>query len=258
MVLADVVVALSRPEEAGNIGAVCRAMKNMGLRRLRVIAPPLPLDNAVIRSRAVHAQDLWDEAGRFASLETAVADCALVVGATRRMGRRRKAHSLCPDEVAALFKRHPGPAALVFGNERTGLEDQELRVCSMSSHIPADAAFPSLNLSHAVQIYAYELFKSLGPRYAYPPEADRPPGSRWVPLDQEAMRALVRSITGGLESVGFYKQPGRDEQERFFQDIFSRAGITLREGQYLGDIFSKALRLARFRGGSESPGEGGL
>jgi tRNA/rRNA methyltransferase/tRNA (cytidine32/uridine32-2'-O)-methyltransferase len=56
--------------------------------------------------------------------------------------------------------------------------------------------------------------------------------------------ALARRISGSLESLGFYRHPGREEQERFLRDLFSRAGLTLREGRYLGNIAARAARLA--------------
>ncbi|MDR3139572.1 MAG: TrmJ/YjtD family RNA methyltransferase [Treponema sp.] len=235
MNLSDVVIILSRPAEPGNVGAVCRAMKNMGLSRLALVSPA-PLDEGLVRARAVHAGALWDRAERFDTLAAAVAGCSLVIGTTRRRGKRRKALTLDPAETAACLKTRPGPAALVFGNERTGLEAEELNLCSLASHIPADRAFPSLNLSHAVQIYAYELFRALGP-------AAPEPASSWVPLERQELDLLVRRVTDSLESLGFYKQPGREEQEGFFRDIFSRAGLTRREAQYMGDIFAKAARL---------------
>ncbi|MDR2245409.1 MAG: RNA methyltransferase [Treponema sp.] len=247
MNLEDAVIILSRPSEPGNIGAVCRGMKNMGLSRLRIAAPQISIPSAAdaIRARAVHAADVWERAEHFACLEEAVAGCALVIGVTRRMGARRKAWSLTPAEAAARLRDHPGPAALVFGNERTGLEDREIQLCNLTSHIPASDAFPSLNLSHAVQIYAYELFRLLVPERAESSgTADKTPG-RWVPLDQARLEALSRSVSDSLAFLGFYKQPGREEQERFFRDIFSRAGLTQREGQYLADIFAKAARLAK-------------
>jgi tRNA/rRNA methyltransferase/tRNA (cytidine32/uridine32-2'-O)-methyltransferase len=248
MELSDVMIVLSRPAEAGNVGAVCRAMKNMGLSRLRLAAPAFP-EEGVIRARAVHAGELWDRAERFDTLAAAVAGCSLVIGATRRRGRRRKAITLDPAETAAYLKNRPGPAALVFGNERTGLETDELSLCNIASHIPAAEAFPSLNLSHAVQIYAYELFRAMGPAAAHT-------AGRWVPLDRREADLLVRSVTGSLEFLGFYKQPGREEQEEFFRDIFSRAGLTVREARYLEAIFAKAARLGRK--GEENQGDAGL
>jgi tRNA/rRNA methyltransferase/tRNA (cytidine32/uridine32-2'-O)-methyltransferase len=239
MNLAEVVIVLSRPAESGNVGAVCRAMMNMGLSRLRIVpVSGAELDGNIVAARAVHAVRVWEQAEFFPGLEAALADCSPVIGVTRRSGRRRKAHSLDPGETAAFLAERPGPAALVFGNERTGLEDAELELCNMAAHIPADQAFPSLNLSHAVQIFCYELRLKLSPG-----RGRGFPG--WVPLGQERLDTLVQSVTGSLESLGFYKQPGRAVQERFFRDLFARAGVTHREAEYLAGIFEKAARLAK-------------
>jgi tRNA/rRNA methyltransferase/tRNA (cytidine32/uridine32-2'-O)-methyltransferase len=235
MRLQDIIIILSRPAESGNVGAVCRAMMNMGLSRLRVVSEAALRDDFV-RARAVHAAEVWEQAEFFPSLEAAAAGCSLIIGTTRRMGRHRKGFFLTPAETAAALRDHPSPAALVFGNERTGLDQTELNVCNMAAHIPVNPAFPSLNLSHAVQIFAYELYRALAPA----PEAGI---SRQVPLDREGLVSLVDSVTNSLESLGFYKQPGRGEQERFFRDIFARAGITRREAEYLEVIFDKAAGL---------------
>jgi len=260
MLLSDVIVVLSRPESAGNVGAVCRAMKNMGLSRLRLAAPDFSAkdtagafslseaglgfggDLAVIRARAIHAVDVWEKAETFDTLAAAINDCALVIGTTRRRGRHRKQVTMTPSETAAFLKTHPGPAAMVFGNERTGLEDEELELCNFASHIPADGSFPSLNLSHAVQIYAYELFRALAcPRAEDVVDSVK---GQWVPLDQAAMEILVKEIMENLKTLGFYKRLGQKEQERFFRDIFSRSAMTEREGRYFAGIIAKAVRLA--------------
>jgi tRNA/rRNA methyltransferase/tRNA (cytidine32/uridine32-2'-O)-methyltransferase len=211
-------------------------MKNMGLSRLRLVCPEA-MEDGVIRARAVHAVELWETAQRFDSLADATADCALVIGTTRRRGQCRKSVTLSPEEVAAYLREKSGPAALVFGNERTGLEAGELAFCNLASHIPSDEAFPSLNLSHAVQIYAYQLFRVLGSGAAVE-------GS-WISMNQTELDVLVQSVSDSLASLGFYKQPGRIEQERFFKDIFSRAGLSIKEGKYMRDIFAKAARLGR-------------
>jgi tRNA/rRNA methyltransferase/tRNA (cytidine32/uridine32-2'-O)-methyltransferase len=251
MELSEVVIVLSRPAEPGNVGAVCRAMKNMGLRRLRLTAPCFPAlgeaggAEAVIRARAVHAADVWDQAETFDCLAAAVDGCPLVIGTTRRRGRHRKQVTLTPWETAAFLKAHPGPGALVFGSERTGLEAGELELCNLASHIPAAGECPSLNLSHAVQIYAYELFRICAgmPRQGLFPEESLPAKGRWVPMDQVKINLLVRELTDKLETLGFYKKPGREEQEFFFRDLISRAGLNEREGRYLAGVIAKAVRL---------------
>ena len=294
MLLSDVIIVLSRPAEAGNVGAVCRAMKNMGLSRLRLATPEFSVRDevlpeeahdalskglpnagsattgpwslseagfgyggnpAIIKARAIHAFDVWEKAETFSTLTEAVHDCALIIGTTRRRGRRRKQVTMTPAETVAFLAKHPGPAALVFGNERTGLEDDELELCNFASHIPASDVFPSLNLSHAVQIYAYELFQALAcPAMAVASGATTRASAtagqnavkgQWVPLDAAAVDILVKDVTDNLKQLGFYKQIGREEQKRFFRDVFSRAALTEREGKYFAGIIAKAVRLAQ-------------
>jgi len=241
MVLSDVVIILCRASEPGNVGAVCRVMKNMGLSQLRMVTPE-PLDEAPLLTRVVHAEDVWRTARFFNTLADAAADCSLVVGTTRRRGRKRKGITLEPralmDWLAPrLHNCAAAPLALVFGNERTGLTDDELNFCNAASHIPVSDAFPSLNLSHAVQIYAYELFLAFGGA------AETPVKGEWVPLQRTAVDELTADITGILAELGFYRHPGREEQTRFLRDLICRAGLTEREGGYLKDIFAKAARL---------------
>jgi tRNA/rRNA methyltransferase/tRNA (cytidine32/uridine32-2'-O)-methyltransferase len=226
-------------------------MKNMGLSCLRLVlpreaphagdtqVPPLAaLDAQTLLTRAVHAADVWEAARTSPTLREAVADCPLVIGTTRRRGRRKQA-TMTPRETAAFLAARPGPAALVFGNERTGLDTNELALCHLSSHIPSSAAFPSLNLSHAVQIYAYELYLALGPA-----AGTALPKGQWIPLPPERQDALVSEITQSLAALGFYRKPGREAQERFLRSLFARAGITASEGAYLKALVDRAAYLA--------------
>jgi tRNA/rRNA methyltransferase/tRNA (cytidine32/uridine32-2'-O)-methyltransferase len=272
MQLSDFVIILSRVSEPGNAGAVCRAMKNMGLSRLR-LASPVPLDETQVRARAVHAGDIWDKAEYFDTLAEAAADCSLLIGTTRRRGRHRKGLTMDPRTLAAWLGERgqgqdsggAGPIGLVFGNERTGLEDAELDLCNIASHIPVSDGFPSLNLSHAVQIYVYELFLAFGfeeknkPQRAQreghlegggreaPFQGPAPVKGEWRPLNRGQVEDLTASITNTLEGLGFYQHPGREEQYRFLRDLISRAGLGEGEGRYLANIFAKAGRLGRFR-----------
>ncbi|MCL2175719.1 MAG: RNA methyltransferase [Treponema sp.] len=235
MYLQDIKIILNRVSESGNIGAICRVIKNMGLSDLRLAAPQ-PLNTEKILERAVNSHDIWKSAGIFNSLSEATADCSIIIGTTRRRGHLRKSVSMTPRDLAVWLAERPGAAAIVFGNERTGLEDEELNFCNFASHIPVSDRQPSLNLSHAVQIYAYEFFLAM--------EKQQPVKDQWTPMNQTAVSALVASITDILKNVGFYRFPNRDEQERFLRDIISRAGLMEREGEYLKTIFAKTARLA--------------
>ena len=236
MQLNDIKIVLCRASEAGNVGAICRAMKNMGLSELR-IAVPQPLDQEKILERAVNARDIWENASFYDTLTEAIADCSIVVGTTRRRGHYRKNASMTPRTLASWLAERPGPAAIVFGNERTGLEDDELELCNFAYHIPVSEACPSLNLSHAVQLYTYELFLAM--------EQQQPVKGEWTSMNQAEISALVSSITDTLANIGFYKKPNREEQTRFLHDVIARAGLGVWEGRYFEEIISKAAQLGK-------------
>jgi len=236
MRLNDIIIVLARPSEPGNTGAVCRVMKNMGFSRLRLVNPEFdPFfgpEMEKLQARAVHAKDIWQKAEHFSSLKEALADCALSIGTSRRRGRRRKSITLTPRELADFLKPREGTIAIVFGNERTGLDREELELCNIASHIPVSPEFPSINLSHAAAMYCYELYQALA-------EPAPVPGS-WVPMKSPEIDDLVKKTTDFLESRGFYKYPGREDQERFMRDIMARAGLNLHEGRYLCNIIAKS------------------
>jgi len=233
MLLQDVRIVLCRASQSGNVGAVCRVMKNMRLSELRLAAPQ-PLIMEKIYSRAVNSWDIWENARIYDNLAASIADCSIVVGTTRRRGHHRKSVSMTPRILAQWLSEQPGTAAIIFGNERTGLEESELNMCNIASHIPVSKIHPSLNLSHAVQIYAYELFLMM--------EKSLPVKGEWTAMNQEEISELVSSITGTLADIGFYKYPNREEQSRFLQDVISRAGLSVNEGKYFRNIIIKAAK----------------
>ena len=144
----------------GNIGAVARAMKNMGLSELVLVDPErFPDPDAV--SRASGADDVLANARIVATLEEAIADCSLVLGTSAR-DRRIPWPVLDPRESAdkvldQLEQVADAQIALVFGREDSGLTTDELQRCQYHVHIPSMPDFSSLNLAAAVQVLAYEL-----------------------------------------------------------------------------------------------------
>lgn len=149
-----VLVNTSHP---GNIGATARAMKNMGLQELHLVDPQ-HFPSAEATARASGADDLLAAARCHATLDEAIADAVLVVGASAR-SRSLPVPMLDPRACAALIsaQRQPGRTAILFGRERTGLTNDELDRCHHLVQIPANPDYPSLNIAAAVQILAYEL-----------------------------------------------------------------------------------------------------
>ncbi|HEX2139825.1 MAG TPA: RNA methyltransferase, partial [Woeseiaceae bacterium] len=141
----------------GNIGAVARAMKNMGLADLALVAPRY-FPHAEACARASGAEDLLASAVVTDNLVDAVRDCRFVAGASAR-ARTIDWPVLGPRECAArlVAESSSGDVAAVFGPEKSGLTNEDLDRCQALLSIPADPAFSSLNLAMAVQILCYEL-----------------------------------------------------------------------------------------------------
>lgn len=149
-----VLVNTSHP---GNIGAAARAMKNMGLSRLYLVAPKdYPSERAVWR--AANAADVLDKVQVVETLDEAIADCALVIGTSAR--ERRIPWPLltpreCGERVWQETQEHE--VAVVFGREDRGLTNEELHKCHYHVHIPSNPEYSSLNLAAALQVIAYEI-----------------------------------------------------------------------------------------------------
>jgi len=153
-------IVLVNTTHPGNIGGVARAMKNMGLTELWLVAPKeFPCAEAT--ARASGADDLLAIARVVESLEEAVADCGLVIGASARQRTLDLAEEM-PWGAArrALGESGRHPVAFVFGREHSGLSNAELDLCHERLWIPVADDFPSLNLAAAVQVVAYELRKN--------------------------------------------------------------------------------------------------
>jgi tRNA (cytidine32/uridine32-2'-O)-methyltransferase len=150
-------IVLVNTSHPGNIGGVARAMKNMGLTRLYLVAPR-DYPNEQAEWRAVSAKDILDTAIIVPTLEDAITDCQFVVGTSAR--ERRIPWPLldarqCAERMALASSQEQ--VAVLFGREDRGLTNEELRVCNLHLNIPTSGAYSSLNLAMAVQIVAYEL-----------------------------------------------------------------------------------------------------
>lgn len=150
-------VVLSHTSHPGNIGAVARAMKTMGLTRL-VLVNPKSFPDAEAVARAVGADDILQAASVCASLDEALAGtvfAAAVSARQRSLGPQPlPAHAAAPEVLAMAAA---GPVALVFGNETAGLSNADVQRCQRSIFIPANPHYSSLNLGSAVQLLCYEL-----------------------------------------------------------------------------------------------------
>jgi TrmH family RNA methyltransferase len=153
----NVRIVLVGTTHPGNIGAVARAMKNMGFRELVLVEPRyFPHEEAT--ARASGAEDVLESARLVDSLDEAISDCHFVVGTSAR-SRAIDWQTLAPRECAARLvgESAAGQVAVVMGPEKSGLSNEHLDRCQVLLTIPTDPEFSSLNLAMAVQVVCYEL-----------------------------------------------------------------------------------------------------
>ncbi|MDA3958220.1 RNA methyltransferase, partial [Oceanispirochaeta sp.] len=145
-----IIIVLCRPEGSLNIGAVCRSMENMGISRLSLIGDLSGIDHDQVKMMALHSLSIYEQAKRFATLEEALKGTVMAAGISRRLGKQRKRVTWLPEELASrASETDSGDVALVFGNEKNGLTDEEISACTEACAIPGNPQNPSLNLSHA-------------------------------------------------------------------------------------------------------------
>ena len=152
MKLSNIVIVLDHPDESRNIGAACRAMANNDISELRIVGNKAAYDIEHIHVLAIHAGEIFDKASFYNSITEATKDCVICAGTTRRRGKKRGKLLLSEEFVEMADEITGGPAvsirseghsstggkvAVIFGNERTGLTDEQLDQCNLGVTIPS-------------------------------------------------------------------------------------------------------------------------
>jgi TrmH family RNA methyltransferase len=221
MQLSDVVIVLVRPQRAANVAAACRAMKNMGLATLRLVAPAADPGSAEHRAAAYGAWDVLDGAAVVDDLKTAVRDVGLVIGTSGKA----QARLWTPRSLALETAKRTGRLAVVFGPEASGLTNDELRLCQATVRIPTAPEQPSLNLAQAVLVVAYEIFVVL----ALEPVVG--PGSRETARGVTAgeIENVLGELRTALLALGYLNRQNPEPILGEARDLLSRAAPTERE-----------------------------
>jgi TrmH family RNA methyltransferase len=227
----NLIVVLVGPEEPGNVGAVARAMKNMGLHRLHLVSP-CRFDTSEAIRMAHRSGEILKRAKVFEAVDPALSEAATVVGFTGR--RRRKGPPPEPfDRVApqVLSRARRQPVALLFGPEGGGLSNEDLSRCHRIVSIPTGGRFSSLNLAQAVLAAVYTL------RLAASDQREKV--KRSLASTGEIER-LHRHLEEVLSRIGFLKGPAGTAMMRDFRRIALRAGLDAREVRIFRGILRQA------------------
>jgi len=236
--LDSVIVVLYEPQNPINIGATVRAMKNMGVGRLRLVNP-VEYDAIRIEGIAHGTMDLIERIERFDNFDAAVADCVHVVGFTARR-RSAKLRVIDPKAAAAelLDAASEGPVAVVFGREDNGLPNEILDRVQAAVTIPT-TNHASLNLGQAVLLALYELHlaASDATRTLAPPRKDSPPPT------QEQYEQFFKDAEDALEIIQFMKTRYPEHIMRTLRSLTFRAAPNTRE---LSLIRAMAIEVVNF------------
>ncbi|MBT6144036.1 MAG: RNA methyltransferase [Gemmatimonadetes bacterium] len=234
-------VVLVEPASPGNIGSVARVLKNTGFHDWVLVNPGVwRTDETAWMGHG--AGDLLDSVRVVTSLDEAIADCHLVIGTTHRDGRFR----VIDNDYRTVLHEGAGVAAqghrvaVIFGREKDGLSRDELLRCQQLIRIPSAVSHPSFNLSHAVLLVTYELFRRLGE------PAKHAPGS---PLATVAgTNHVVRHILTALDTIGFHPfNHDVGNFERVLRRFLSRAPLERRDAAVLHRICGQIKKFASRR-----------
>jgi tRNA/rRNA methyltransferase len=214
-------VILVEPQLGENIGMAARAMANFGLFELRLVAPRADWSEGGRRA-ATSGVGILDNARVFATLRQAIADLQFVLATTARpRGQMKRVLDPSSAMTDACARAGEGQRiGILFGRERTGLENDEVSLADAAVTFPVDPEHASVNLAQAVLLMAYEWRRAAGESQTHGGEPRTPPASR------ASLMALFEHLEGILEALRFYPPDKRPVMVRNMRDILHRMGLS--------------------------------
>ena len=236
------VIVLHEPQDVVNIALVVRAMKNMGLSRLRLVNPA-EFDAWRITGIAHDTHDVVERVRVFDDLASALADVGYALGATARR-RSTRQDWWNPEEAAARLGARDASLAVVFGREDRGLSNEALDLCHGLVCIPTNPEHTSMNLAHAAVIIMYELRKAaLGAEDWTERDLSFKERRQTPPALHAELEAFFDTWQQAMEEIGLFHGIDPIPKMRSFRNMFQRADLDRRE---LGLILATAYEVLNF------------
>jgi len=224
---------LIEPQEPGNIGAAARALKNMGFKNLELVNP-VHFHTKEAKWMSCQAYNMIKQAIVYSNFEDAIKDKNLIVGTTRRLGSRRGLIIPLKDSIRRIITvAKKNKVAILFGRERNGLTNKEVKECGFMITIPADTTAPSLNVAQSVLLVAYELSRKTYKTSS--PELVR----------HEELGSFYKRLEEILNLLEYVPRGDRDLERKIIQNIkhlAGRSGLTEWELNMLHGICSQVER----------------
>lgn len=233
-------VILVAPQLGENIGTAARAMLNFGLTDLRLVRPRDGWPNERARAAASGADIVIEGVQLFDRTEDAVQGLDYVIATTAR-ARDMVKPILTPETAAARMREAfagGGRAGLLFGPERTGLENDDIALADALMMVPVNPAFASLNLAQCVLLMSYEWYKA-----GDDTQSERIEYQQTRPAKKEELLGFFEHLEGELDRFGFLKPPEkRPSMVRNLRNMFQRASLTEQEVRTLRGVVASLTR----------------
>ena len=228
---------LVNPQLGENIGACARALKNFGFSNLNIVAPRDPWPNTKARMTSVGAYNIIQKAKIYKNVPDAVKKFDLIFASTARKRDVNKKHISIFNFVKLISKHKKSNIGIMFGPEASGLSNHDLSLSNFIIQIPSSKKLTSLNLSHAVIIICYEIYKSLNLNKFKKEKILTKLTSKG------SIKNLIKFLEKMLENKKFFKPPEKKKSMILnINNIFGRLELSDKELRILFSIFSSLNR----------------
>ena len=231
---------LVRPQLGENIGAAARSLKNFNFENLRLVSPRDSWPNKSATYTAVEAKDVVHKAKVFQNIDQAVADLDYVFATTSRSRSVNKKIIDLSKAIKIIKKQsiHNKKTGIFFGPEASGLSNDDLINANYLVNIPTSNKFKSLNLSHAVTIFAFELFTA---SIKFEPIVKNL--YRSDDAKKKEVNVFLNFLISHLDKVGFLKPAEKKQQMiRSVKNIFHRSSLSTQEIRTLSGVISSLIK----------------
>jgi len=231
-------VVLLEPKRGANVGAVCRAMKNMGAGELVIVGGQYDSEEA--RRTAVHAGDVFESIRTAATLDEAIGPATFVIGTTSRTQPWSIPAVPIDQAFAEARERGRGSIALVFGPEDHGLDNPQCARCHRLAFVPTADAYASLNLAQAAVVCLYEWLRS-----DQKEAGSKPRPGETAAADDRTQSAALADLENVLAEIGFLEGDQAERVMATIRSILTRSGLDEREVGILRGIARQIRWAAR-------------
>lgn len=231
MKYSNVNFVLFKPQLSENIGSCARALKNFNFTKLSLVSPKVSFPNEKILATSVGAKDIINSSTVYDNLEDSIKDANCVLATSSRIRSKNYNYLTIKDLKKINFNKK---VAIIFGPEASGLTNNELSYANYIIKLPTNSKFSSINISHAVILMCYEVFKTHNKK-----NIKVSLGYKNKQINKKDLNKYVNFLINSLDKIGFLQPPHkRKSMVQNIRSIFNKVNLSNKEMRILLGIFS--------------------